>query len=163
MRRPPGRPVRGEHSEKSGQRGGKGRRGGRKSANRSRLHRERLAKISGRSSQEVPLGNGILTGNKLYKRLSYKEVRDKMERKLANFKKGLIPREERLRMADKFANNEDLKHIDETILEIEACEMAKRYARYYVPVLGNIHQRDHQECTDEYIVRSITSYLIDLS
>ena len=61
-----------------------------------------------------------------------------MERKLANFKKGLIPREERLRMASEFASGEDLKHIDETILEIEACEMAKRYARYHVPVLGDL-------------------------
>ena len=34
----------------------------------------------------------------MYRRLTYKEAREKMERKLANFKKGLIPREERLRM-----------------------------------------------------------------
>ena len=61
-----------------------------------------------------------------------------MERKLANFKKGLIPREERLRMAEEFALGEDLSRIDEEILEIKATEMAKRYARYHVPVLGNI-------------------------
>ena len=68
----------------------------------------------------------------------YKEVRDKMERKLANFKKGLIPREERLRMVDEFASGEDLERLDDTILEIEAAEMAKRYARYHVPALGDL-------------------------
>ena len=74
----------------------------------------------------------------MYRRLTYKEVQEKMERKLANFKKGLIPREERLRMADEFASGEDLERLDDTILEIEAAEMAKRYARYHVPVLGDL-------------------------
>ena len=44
----------------------------------------------------------------MYKRLTYKEVKEKMERKLAKFKKGLIPREERLRMAEEYALIEDL-------------------------------------------------------
>ena len=41
-------------------------------------------------------------------------------------------------MAEGFASGEDLSRIDEEILEIEASEMAKRYARYHVPVLGDI-------------------------
>ena len=74
----------------------------------------------------------------MYKRLTYNEVKEKMEKKLAKFKKGLIPREERLRMAEEYASIGDLDNIDETILEIESIEMAKRYARYHVPVLGDV-------------------------
>ena len=61
----------------------------------------------------------------MYKRLTYKEAKEKMERKLAKFKKGLIPREERLRMTEEYASIRDLDNIDETILEIESIKMAK--------------------------------------
>ena len=90
------------------------------------------ANEGGRTSKEGK------TDNIYSKRLSYEEVRDLLKRRLGRYKKGLIPREDRLRMALEYAKETELEDIDRRILEIEASMIAERYVQYNVPTLGKV-------------------------
>ena len=126
---------------------------GRKSAERARSHREHLANMDRRRSGGTTNNGrgrgcsaneggrrvkGEETNNTYSKRLSHEEIRETLERRLGRYKKGLIPREDRLKMALEYAKETKLEDIDERILEIEASLIAKRYVQYNVPTLGKI-------------------------
>ena len=73
-----------------------------------------------------------------YLQLRFEEVKELMERKLAQFKKGVIPHEERRKLAEAWSDEVDLDLLDETILAIEAESLAKRYEKMNMPALGHL-------------------------
>ncbi len=52
-----------------------------------------------------------------------------MERKLAGFKKGLIPRDVIDKQSDEYSNECDILHLDETILANKAELIAQEYEK----------------------------------
>jgi hypothetical protein len=75
-----------------------------------------------------------------YAPLTYEELKEQMERKLAKFKGGLIPQLHREKLADEWASDEiiDPSELDPTIVSIEAEALAKRWERYNAPALGEV-------------------------
>lgn len=73
-----------------------------------------------------------------YTQLRSDEVEELMERKLAQFKKGVIPHEERRKLAEDWSKDVDLDSLDATILAIEAESLAKRYEKMNMPALGHL-------------------------
>ena len=61
-----------------------------------------------------------------------------MERKLAHLKKGVIPHEERVKLARDWSMVVDVDLLDPTVLAIEADALAKRYERMNVSALGHL-------------------------
>ena len=85
-------------------------------------------------SVRADLRQGIVN----YTALSFEELKGLIERKLANFKKGIIPIEERQRLAEQWTNDVDVNSLDDTIVSIETESLAKLYEKYNVPALRNL-------------------------
>ena len=61
-----------------------------------------------------------------------------MEKKLAGFKKGLIPKVDREELAESWAEEIDVAKLDPLIVAIEADAIAKQYEKVNVPTLGGL-------------------------
>ncbi len=59
-----------------------------------------------------------------------------MERKLAGFKKGLIPRDVINKLSDEYAKECNTSHLNETILANEEETIAQEYEKKCIPALG---------------------------
>ena len=63
-----------------------------------------------------------------------------MERKLANFKKGVIPGINRARLARQWSLEADMEELDPAVLAIEAEAIAKQWEKMNVPTLGRLEE-----------------------
>ena len=79
---------------------------------------------------------GLRTIN--YAKLGFEEVKELMERKLAQFKKGVIPQYEKRKLAEDWSEEVDVDLLDAQILAIEVESLAKRYEKINVPALGHL-------------------------
>ena len=84
-----------------------------------------------------------------YTQLRFEEVKELMERKLAQFKKGVIPHEERRKLAEDWSKDVDLDSLDATILAIEAESLARRYEKMNVPALGHLEVDPRRQRSQE--------------
>ncbi len=73
-----------------------------------------------------------------YTKLRYDELKELMEKKLACFKKGLIPHSDRCSLAESWSTVVDVSTLDPIVVTLEANALAKRWERYNVPVVGSI-------------------------
>ena len=111
----------------------------RKSSRRATIHLQRAAnkrqqQKGGGYSFRADLREGAIN----YTALSFEELKSLVERKLANFKKGIIPIEERRRLAERWTCDVDVNILDDTIVSVETENLAKLYEKYNVPALGNL-------------------------
>jgi len=61
-----------------------------------------------------------------------------MEKKLAAFKKGLIPVPDRDRLSSKWAEEVDNRSLDKTIVAQEAEALVRQWEKYNVPEVGGV-------------------------
>ena len=69
--------------------------------------------------------------------MGFTEAKEWMELRLANLKSG-IPREERARLSEIWAEDLGSYDIDPIIVEMEAALIAKTWHKYHIPRLWNI-------------------------